>query len=45
MNLNVDHCHKSGKVRGILCANCNKGLGMLNDDINTLHNLIKYLSK
>lgn len=27
----IDHCHSSGKVRGILCSHCNAGLGLLRD--------------
>jgi len=41
----IDHCHKTGKVRGILCGNCNKALGLLNDNVNFLKNAIKYLKK
>ena len=44
-NPQIDHCHKTGKVRGILCANCNLGLGNFKDDINSLKNAIKYLEK
>lgn len=39
----VDHCHSSGKVRGLLCKNCNLFLGLAKDNIQTLGNAIKYL--
>ena len=41
--LAVDHCYKSGKVRGILCQDCNRGIGKFHDDISILENAIKYL--
>lgn len=44
-NLSVDHDHKTGKVRGLLCNNCNRSLGLLKDDISVLKNCIKYLKK
>ena len=41
----VDHCHDTGKVRGILCHNCNIMLGHSFDDITTLTNAITYLAR
>jgi hypothetical protein len=41
----VDHCHKSGKTRGFLCSNCNKGIGMLQDDTVVLQQAINYLEE
>ena len=35
-DLAIDHCHKSGKIRALLCSNCNRGLGLFNDDIELL---------
>jgi hypothetical protein len=43
--LNVDHCHKSQKVRGLLCFKCNTILGLANDDPSILTNAISYLNK
>lgn len=43
--LAIDHCHDSGKVRGILCAKCNKGLGLFCDSVENLESAIKYLKK
>ena len=40
----VDHDHTTGKVRGLLCAPCNMGLGLLGDNISTLQNAINYLN-
>lgn len=39
----VDHCHTTGKVRGLLCHACNKSLGFLEDDPDRLARLIKHL--
>lgn len=42
--LSIDHDHKTGKVRGLLCHKCNMALGWVDDDIDLLYNLIKYLT-
>lgn len=43
--LAVDHDHKTGKIRQLLCHQCNSGLGNFKDDINLLYTAIKYLEK
>ena len=39
----IDHCHNTGKVRGILCHNCNVSLGLIKDNTQILLNMISYL--
>ncbi len=41
--LAIDHCHKTGKVRGLLCQACNTALGLLEDDIERIQMLLAYL--
>lgn len=41
----VDHCHTTGKIRGILCNSCNVGLGKFKDNKELLNNAIQYLSE
>lgn len=41
----IDHCHLSGKVRGVLCFNCNASLGHINDNQERLTKLTAYLAK
>lgn len=39
----VDHDHATGKVRGLLCRECNSALGFLKDNLNSIKNMITYL--
>ena len=43
--LSVDHCHKSGKFRGLLCNKCNLALGMFGDSIEWIDRAREYLLK
>lgn len=42
--LAIDHCHKSGQVRGVLCPNCNTAIGLFNDDPTVMKKAISYLN-
>ena len=42
--LGVDHCHKLNKARGLLCKNCNIGIGMFFDNAEYLKTAIEYLN-
>jgi len=39
----IDHCHQTGKIRGILCVSCNHGLGNFRDSIDSLLTAAEYL--
>lgn len=41
----TDHCHRTGKVRGLLCSSCNLSIGALEESIVTLESAIKYLKR
>lgn len=41
----VDHCHDTGRVRGLLCRHCNVALGHVRDDQRRLQSLIVYLNE
>lgn len=45
VRLAIDHCHRSGDVRGLLCSFCNRALGLFGDDLEILNSAIKYLEK
>jgi hypothetical protein len=41
--LSIDHCHFTGKVRGLLCTRCNTTIGLFEDDIDLMMKAINYL--
>lgn len=44
-NAVVDHCHLTGQVRGALCDNCNKALGLLKDSKSVIRRALYYMTK
>ena len=41
--LHIDHCHKTGDIRGLLCHGCNIAIGNLKHDVNLMKSAIKYI--
>ena len=41
----VDHCHKTGRVRQLLCSKCNSGLGMFKENLESMQRAIAYLER
>lgn len=44
-SLAVDHCHTSEEIRGLLCSQCNRGIGLFKDSIENFEKAIEYLRK
>lgn len=44
-HLHLDHCHQTGKIRGLLCHNCNRGLGYFGDQPALLVKAAHYLRR
>lgn len=44
-SLSVDHDHNSGKIRSLLCSNCNTAIGLLDEDVGLLKKVVDYLNK
>lgn len=45
LNLQVDHCHKTNKIRKLLCHQCNRALGLLKEDPNIFLKCISYIQE
>lgn len=45
VRLAVDHCHDTGRIRGLLCSDCNRGLGFLKHSSDLLRASVKYLEE
>lgn len=42
-NMAVDHCHKTNRIRGLLCSDCNMAIGLLKEDLSLFQKASKYL--
>ena len=42
--LHVDHDHETGVIRGLICSNCNRAMGLLKDDLSVLQRMLAYLA-
>lgn len=43
-SLAVDHCHTTDKIRGLLCGDCNRALGLMKENSGAIMNMIRYLA-
>lgn len=43
--LAVDHCHKTGKIRSLLCGNCNQALGKIKENFDVALKIAKYIQE
>lgn len=43
-SLDVDHCHNTGKVRGLLCGKCNMGIGYFQDNVDIINKALVYIT-
>jgi hypothetical protein len=44
-SLHIDHCHKTGKIRGLLCHLCNRGIGLFRERKDLIEKALKYIKK